>query len=263
MSVIINNESFPIYRSDTIESIIQRYIFTKGLDPFYYNVETEINYSTSDTIKNINNIPIKFIKEKDYIINKLENSVFTLSNITDILNEVEFDDSTDDSLKESIEEVKKKASDKKIKLDDPKDATFGTPDDIVIFLHFIKLASEDDENKIKTEEEYKELIDIIYEDIELFGLGNYIKNVEDNFFQFIKKKYYTITYSNTENENIDKLSTLKLTDINIDVLKTPIKETQNNYKGNFTSTVDIYEIFNTFVPTRYIPFLKINKFYKS
>jgi len=263
MSVIINNESFPIYRSDTIDSIVQRYTFTKGLDPFYYHLQTEVNYSTTDTVKSINDIPIKFIKEKDYNINKLENSIFILSSITDILNEVDFDDSTDESVKESIDQIKQKSLDKKIKLDDPKDSTFGTPDDIVIFLHFIKLASEgDEENRIKSEEEYKELIDIIYEDIELFGLGNYLKRVEDSFFQFIKKKYYTLTYSNTENENIEKLSTLKLTDINIDVLKTPIKETQNNYKGNFTSTVDIYEIFNTFVPTRYIPFLKINKFYK-
>ena len=257
MSIKINDEDFTIYPFDTLDSIKERYATEKYTISKYADLKILDEVNQKSEIKTIDGTSITFLSEMDYKINSYENSLFTCTTVTDIIEKnyiTRLDEVDKENFSKKIDAIHEQIT---------RDTKMTVTKVEVVFIYIF------DTFGTFEQESYEESYSEIDTDIELIGVKEYIKNVSQfeyrNFFESYKKDFTLAQERVRKNiDFFDKSSILhdyKLSKIPGSYMS-DVKETQKKYEGEFQLNTDIYELLNKITPDREIPFLKIAKFYK-
>jgi len=265
MSVIINGEQFPIFLQDSETSIKDRYCLEKFTIPALCTFEikkkdsTSIieqkNYKVKSLIKegDSEDINITFIRENDYIINPLEGATITTKTFEKFYEENEIDESS----KISFDYTFNKFAVKAIEI-------FGLNKLDVLFSYIILTNSNPEE-----EEDYVESYERATSDTLSPYYDELTKNKNDYSIYFENYKNSLISLkkrveTHTKNSKRFQAFMNTLSDFQLPekVIKTDIKQVEYEFDGVFNYSIDAYDYFNRFIPSKYCPYIRIGKYHK-
>jgi hypothetical protein len=266
MSVIINGEQFPIFLQDSETSIKDRYCIENFTIPalctFDIKRKESINiierkkYKVKSLIKegDTEDIDVVFIRENDYVLNPLEGAIIIVKTFEKFYEENEVDESS----KITFDYTFNKFAVKAIEM-------FGFLSKIDVLFSYIILTNSNPSE----EKDYVESYERATSDTLSPYYNELTKNKNDysNYFENYKNSFSSLesrVENHTKNSKkfqafIDKLTEEQLPD---KVIKTDIKQVEYEFSGEFNYSIDSYDYFNRFLPSKYCPYIRIGKYHK-
>jgi hypothetical protein len=258
------NEPFKLelYRNDTLETIKMRYAYLNEI-PFEMVKVYTIDSSDVENEKIVEGVKLKFLSNKIYKINDLEDKKVIVNSIIDVIENIPIILKSTESILESIDKISEECS-----------TLFNIQKSDIYYLYLLiryqifegksidvnpDQIIDDIENNI----EYLELL--LAKPIDKNKFYNTIQNYINSYSttQSIGKKYSTEDDSNSILQELTNLYNLE-TDNHNNSNSSLIKETDFTIFGEFKlNGIDLYEIFNKIQSSRKIPFTNLNNFYKA
>ena len=275
-------EEFPIFKTDSLETIKTRYFIQNSIYPRIGNFtvlkneeqksaeSSPIQMKIFDKIDNAKwtTIVVNLEMDQEWDVNPLENKVILVETFQEFLQKFNFDFSTKQSVEKLVNEIYVK-SDGKFSWSDKEQLLF-----TIVFIMFVDVEGDEDFNpSIERIQEmmyegYLGLVTIFddssvkakYEQFWNDQIQNYrssariVKRMEEDLINLSKFIENIESYGRVDSK------TRKI--INTDSLVSELVQTDYMYVGTLTLELDSYELFNLLAPSNHVPYLSIGKFYK-
>lgn len=251
-----------LFRNDTIETIRIRYAYLNEI-PFEMVKVYTIDTSDIENEKIVEKVKLKFLSNKIYKINELEDKKVIVNSIIDVIENIPIILKSTETILESIEKISEECS-----------TLFNIQKSDIYYLYLLiryqifegKSIDENPEtiiDDIENNIEYLELL--LAKPIDKNKFYNTIQNYTNSYktTQSIGKKYSDEDDSNSILKELTNLYNLEI-DNDSKSSSSSIKETDFTIFGKFQlNGIDLYEIFNKIQSSRKIPFANLNNFYKA